>query len=80
MAEINFLPVCSNCHRILYDREIGVETDIINNEVKPLPMKIPYSRITPYKCRYCGEYFETVTMPTKLPFYVPTPTPKMGDI
>ena len=80
MAEINFLPVCSNCHRVLYDREIGVETDIINNEIEPLPMKIPYSRITPWKCRYCGEPFETVTMPTKLPFRVSTPEPKKGDI
>lgn len=79
MAEINFLPVCSNCHKVLYDREITVEK-YVNNEVEPFPMKIPYSQISPYKCRFCGEHFETVTMPTQLPFYVPTPTPKKGDI
>ena len=76
MAEINFLPVCSNCGRVLYGQEIAIETDIIDNEVEALPLKIPYSRITPWRCCYCGEVFEMVTMPTKLPFSVPRPIPK----
>lgn len=80
IANINFLPVCSNCGRVLYDQDVAVETDIIDNEVKPLPMKIPLSRLTPGRCVYCGAIFETVTMPTKLPFRAPRPVPKKGDI
>lgn len=55
-AEINFLPVCSNCHQV------------INKTISYMPDNAPYT-ITPSCCPNCGAFFETITIPTKFPFY-----------
>lgn len=77
MAEINFLPVCSNCRAILDDREIDVshdENESIafikkHNKIELLPQ-----RIIPNICPNCHELIECITIPTKLPFII-----KKGD-
>ncbi len=63
MAEIEFLPVCSNCHEIIYNIEIDY-TGYGHRTTN----KIWSDSIIPYKCPYCGCYFDLITIPTKLPF------------
>ena len=75
MAEINFLPVCSNCNKVLRGETIDCEwhEDILNNpKTKPV-IKVAGNcyEITPYRCPFCDEYFETITIPTQLPFETP---------
>ena len=53
MAEINFLPVCSNCKNIIYGR-IDYEEE--------------HKHIYPVACPYCGSLFETLSIPY-IPFY-----------
>lgn len=76
MAEINFLPVCSNCRAILDDREIDVKSvyerynEYETWEFKELTIKDILMRqpmIQPYLCPNCGEVFTTITIPTRLP-------------
>lgn len=78
MAEINFLPVCSNCRAILDDREIDVksveerysEYETLGLEGKPISLKDILMRqpmIQPYLCPNCGEIFMAITIPTRLP-------------
>ena len=55
-AEINFLPVCSNCHQVP------------RKTINYMPDNAPYT-ITPYCCPNCGALFETITIPTGFPFY-----------
>ena len=60
MAEINFLPVCSNCKQIIHetiDYEEHADT-------------YPSYTITPGVCPHCGERFDSITMPRRLPFKV----------
>lgn len=64
MAEINFLPVCSNCNKVIHG-EIDYE-EIDTMDIRLFIHK--HWEITPRICPYCGEFFETITMPTKLPF------------
>lgn len=78
MAEINFLPVCSNCRAILDDREIDVksvqeryseyetwELEGKQFSVKDLLMRQPM--IQPCLCPNCREIFTAITIPTRLP-------------
>lgn len=53
MAEINFLPVCSNCKKIIYGR-IDYEKE--------------EGRIYPVACPYCSSLFKTLSIPY-IPFY-----------
>lgn len=62
MAEILFLPTCSKCGKV------------IKNEVDCQPIFLEARRsytpcyVTPNKCPYCGEFFNQILIPTKLPF------------
>ena len=64
MAEIRFLPVCSNCKRIITE-EVCIEeiarsgTHIFNF----------YERqIFPPKCKQCGANFDAIAILSQLPF------------
>ena len=62
-ATIQFLPVCSNCERIIYD--------IINIEEEQLSVETyhtPHTRIKPGQCKRCGAIFEQIVVPNRFPF------------
>ena len=67
MAEINFLPVCSNCKKIILE-EVNIEyIDVWSlNEKLESREPIVYPRI----CPYCRAYFDCITIPRTLPFKV----------
>lgn len=67
MAEINFVPVCSNCKKII-TTTIDYTIDDENEYTTKNNYLIKQYQIKPYRCPYCGEHFEIITMPTKLPF------------
>ena len=68
MAEIRFLPVCSNCNRIIYETVDFSPPDLsyFENNIKYITELQRY--ISPNICPYCGEYFNRIVMPTELPF------------
>lgn len=66
MAEINFLPVCSNCRTILDDQLIDLAENVTLHGQPAYAVK-DYS-IVPRFCPKCREYFSSITMPTKIPF------------
>lgn len=62
-ATIQFLPVCSNCGRIIYDI-IDVAEDPLYTE----PYHGPHTKIEPQQCKRCGAFFENITVPNRFPF------------
>lgn len=65
MAEINFVPCCSNCGVKIYD-EVGVE---YVDELPPNDYLYRRNeRVYPHKCPFCGEFFDCITIPSKLPY------------
>ena len=67
MAEINFLPVCSNCKKVILV-EVNVEYVDVWSLNEKLASKEPI--IYPGICPYCGAYFDSITIPGTLPFKV----------
>lgn len=70
MADIEFLPVCSNCGQIIYEI---IDIEYSNNEIDDCrPNKNKYlfkeSYITPFMCPYCNRQFTGIIIPSKLPF------------
>ena len=68
MATIDFLPVCSKCHQILWGEEINViyDKELID---KSKIMAMLNTNIYPATCPYCREPFTSIAMPTDLPYY-----------
>ncbi len=65
MALIDFLPVCSKCHQVLWGEEVGVEERDIT-----LDKYVNRSReVYPYRCPYCKDVFTSIVMPTDIPYY-----------
>ena len=58
MAEIKFLPVCSNCGKIIYQKIDYQHPDLFRHE------------FTPAHCPHCWAMIESIMMPTRLPFDV----------
>ena len=67
-ASILFRPVCSKCRGLLYRTIDFIEypAQIENYKGAILPTDFD---IIPNKCPYCNASFESIEMPTKLPFY-----------
>ena len=63
MAEIMFLPICTRCNKIVYAC-IDVEADVEHCQ----QYMFPRYKVCPNICPNCGEHFETIKIPTKLPF------------
>ena len=74
MAEIRFLPVCSNCNWIITE-EVGIEeTTRLGNPVFNFYEHNFYERqIFPCKCKQCGAYFDSIIIPSTLPFQLKEP-------
>ena len=75
MAEILFLPVCSECGEVLWDVDVAAAPMIVEEigytGYKHLAFPSPeYERdpVCPNMCKKCGAHFETIRMPTRLPF------------
>ena len=79
MADIVFAPICSNCGLPIY-MDIKVEDlDYMDLEASIYENKILHHRqISPYMCPNCGEYFEVVKMPTRLPYEFPDDVTKLS--
>lgn len=77
MAVIDFLPVCSKCHQVLWGEEIGVgerrETvklqNVNNSDDKPVMYDYLNREVYPHRCPYCKEVFTSIAMPTDIPYY-----------
>lgn len=68
MAEIYFLPVCTNCRTILDDQYISVEEEITKIPVQEQVFGLKRCYIHPIMCPECHEPFTAISMPSKLPF------------
>lgn len=55
LASIVFQPTCSACGMVLYGSDIHVSGELLQ-------------RVEPSDCPYCGAHFDTVQMPTGLPY------------
>lgn len=71
MVDIMFAPICSNCGLPIY---MGIEVedldymkDLLTHETRILHR----IQISPSTCPNCGTHFETVIMPTQLPYEFP---------
>lgn len=78
MADIVFVPICSNCGLPIY-MDIEVEDlDYINSVGLTHESKILHHiQISPSVCPNCGEHFELVKMPTRLPYEFPNDVKKL---
>ena len=68
-ARIEFMPVCSKCHSIIFGR-IACEDDgpiCIDRDGYPR-LWIPNYRISPVRCPVCKTKFDSIVAPTRLPF------------
>lgn len=58
MAQIVYKPHCSNCGAVIND-EIKYIEHVIINKIKNITPITPID-IFPYKCPYCGKYFDSI--------------------
>jgi hypothetical protein len=68
MATIDFLPVCSHCHQVLWGETIDVirDKELVD---KSKIMAMMNTNIYPARCPYCKEPITSIAMPTELPYY-----------
>ena len=69
-ATISYLPVCTNCNTIIWDKIDYKEPDL---EIEQNSRHLNYSalhsgEVQPRKCVNCGAIFTSIEIPTKLPF------------
>lgn len=69
MADILFRPICSNCHCIIDETVDYQEIDFSSLRVDWKHYARMY-HIIPYACKNCGSIFDSIEIPTKLPFCV----------
>lgn len=68
MAEINFLPVCSACGSVI-DEEIDYREAEYSENRQNNGFTLKHAcEIVPRRCPKCAEWFDRITMPTKLPY------------
>lgn len=66
MADILFRPICSNCKCIIEE-----PVDYVHWEDNyHWEAEYPMHQIIPYKCKNCGSIFDSIEIPTKLPFHL----------
>ena len=68
-ARIEFMPVCSKCHSIIFGR-ISYDDDgpiCIDKDGYPR-WWVPAIRISPFECPVCKTQFNQILVPTRLPF------------
>ena len=61
---IQFMPVCGNCHRIIFGR-VGIHQDDaeLYSSDNIVHMLLPRPEIEPYMCPYCNTPFEYISGP-----------------
>lgn len=64
MATIQFMPVCTECKKVIFDY-IDCNNEVLSMDNVRYPT---HYQITPYSCPNCGAIFEQIVMPTRLPF------------
>ena len=69
MAEIIFRPVCSVCSRVLYCDTSITESLLEASVNSKEPWLLKSMSIEPICCPDCGETFEKIIMPTRLPYH-----------
>lgn len=61
MANIVFTPMCSECRGLLFDVEIGITTEYMDDLYhETYPYTQGYPEIHPFKCPYCGKVFKNI--------------------
>lgn len=65
-ARIEFRPVCSKCHSIIFER-ISYDDDGPDKDGYPV-LWLSDSRISPVRCPVCKTRFDSIVAPTRLPF------------
>ena len=66
MADILFRPICSNCHCVIDETVDYIQYEDLDHWDKECPMY----HIIPYRCNNCGSVFDSIEIPTKLPFHL----------
>ena len=71
MADITFLPTCSNCGKVLWGKTIDIleERVVVHREEGLCTAKD--RNIEPWECPKCRHVFDRIVIPTKLPFDCP---------
>jgi len=78
MADIVFAPICSNCGLPIYmDIEIENLDYIKSLEATPGSRILHHMQINPSICPNCSTYFDSVIMPTRLPYEFPDDVKKI---
>ena len=66
IVSIVFLPVCAKCFKIIWQEVDAPQSDgVIDGS--PRLMGAKYD-ISPDTCPHCGAWFDSIKIPTKLPF------------
>lgn len=71
MAQIQFLPTCSECGSVLWGRHINLVKMLASVDIEKGECEFKYVAdyaVCPKFCPVCGNELESITMPTKLPF------------
>lgn len=74
MAEIIFRPICSECKNLIFsniDINYGSEElmyEESDERYRKIHFMVDKPTISPPFCPYCGAYFSSIQMPTKIPF------------
>ena len=71
-ATIDFLPVCSECHQVIWRTVDYIRDDMetcrtLKEEMEQKALLQNYT-IVPERCPNCGSEFAGISVPTKLPF------------
>lgn len=66
-ATIQFMPVCSKCHSVIYDVIDYKEVTEYMNLIDRNKLAVKSRSIYPAVCTNCGSYFESIVIPRKLP-------------
>ena len=71
-ATISFLPVCSECHQVIWRTVDCIRDDMEIRETLKDEMErkilLPHYTVVPERCPNCGSIFTAISVPTKLPF------------
>lgn len=67
MASISFVPMCTNCKQIIWDvidyKEAYRQPDVLGGA-----RYFKDHEISPERCPNCGKIFESIEVPTKIPY------------
>ena len=72
IATISFLPVCSECHQVIWRTIDCIRDDMETHRTLKDEMEqkilLPHYTVVPEYCPNCGSVFTGISVPTTLPF------------